>query len=284
MTAPCAYYNEIDPGKAAWLRNLIDAGLIAPGEVDTRSIVDVAPADLLGFAQCHFFAGIGVWSYALRLAGWPDERPVWTGSCPCQPFSLLGKREGTADERHLAPAWLTLVHQCAPQRIYGEQVASAIREGWLDALQDDLEAHGYAVGSTTFPACSVGAPHERQRLYFGAQRLADVLGPRLEGHTGDGRDGDQSRRLDADAPRSAPPRVRDRDPHETNGFWRDPDWLLCRDDFWRPVEPGSFPMAAGTPARVLRLHAYGDAIVAPQAAAFIEAFDAACHEILGEPR
>ena len=82
-----AYYNEIDPFAAQWLRELIKAGHIALGEVDTRSIENVAADDLAGFTQCHFFAGIGTWSYALRCAGWPDDRPVWTGSCPCQPFS-----------------------------------------------------------------------------------------------------------------------------------------------------------------------------------------------------
>jgi len=64
-----AYYNEIDPYAAQWLRNLIAAGHIAPGEVDTRSILDVSPSDLTGFTQCHFFAGIGVWSHALRRGG-----------------------------------------------------------------------------------------------------------------------------------------------------------------------------------------------------------------------
>lgn len=52
---PSAYYNEIDPFAAQWLRNLIAAGHIAPGEVDERSIEDVTPDDLRGFTQCHFF-------------------------------------------------------------------------------------------------------------------------------------------------------------------------------------------------------------------------------------
>ena len=64
-----AYYNEFDPYAAQWLRNLIAAGLIPAGEVDERSIVDVAPSDLAGFVQCHFFAGIGGWALAARLAG-----------------------------------------------------------------------------------------------------------------------------------------------------------------------------------------------------------------------
>ena len=78
-------------------------GLIAFGDVDERDIRNVEVVDLEGYTQCHFFAGIGGWSVALRLAGWPDDRPVWTGSPPCQPYSTAGKGLGQKDERHLAP-------------------------------------------------------------------------------------------------------------------------------------------------------------------------------------
>jgi DNA (cytosine-5)-methyltransferase 1 len=161
-----AYYNENDPYAARWLRNLIAAGHIASGDVDERSIVDVRADDLRGYRQAHFFAGIGGWSYALRLAGWPDERPVWTGSCPCQPFSAAGKGAATDDERHLWPAWASLIAECRPGTIFGEQVEAAIGWGWLDAVFSDLEAQGYACGSAILPACGVGAPHIRQRLWF----------------------------------------------------------------------------------------------------------------------
>ena len=165
-----AYYNEIDPYAAQWLRNLIAAGHIAPGEVDERSIEDVCPADLAGFTQCHFFAGIGIWSYAARRAGWSDDRPLWTGSCPCQPFSAAGKGEGFADERHLWPAWHWLIAECRPDVVVGEQVAKA--GAWLDLVSTDLENSGYAVAAADLPACGFGAFHIRQRFYFTAKRLA----------------------------------------------------------------------------------------------------------------
>ena len=170
-----AYYNEWDKPTAAWLRELAARGLVAPGIVDDRSITDVRPDDLMGYDQCHFFAGIGGWSLALRLAGWPDDLPVWTGSPPCQPFSVAGKRKGQADERHLAPVWLDLVRECRPSTIFGEQVEGAIAFGWLDELFNELEAIGYACRAFVLPACSVGAPHIRQRLWIVAERNNDEL-------------------------------------------------------------------------------------------------------------
>jgi DNA (cytosine-5)-methyltransferase 1 len=161
-----AYYNEIDPYAAAWLRNLIAAGHIADGVVDERSIVDVRPEDLNGFAQVHFFAGLGGWSHAARLAGWPDDRPLWTGSCPCQPFSNAGKRAGTADERHLWPEMHRLVAALRPPVVAGEQVASRAGLEWLDGVCADLEAAGYATGAIDLCAAGVGAPHIRQRLWW----------------------------------------------------------------------------------------------------------------------
>lgn len=168
------YYNEFDPKTAAWLRELIKAGAIPDGHVDERSIVDVQPGDLKGYTQCHFFAGIGGWSYALQLAGWPSDRPVWSGSCPCQPFSTAGKGLAQADERHLWPVFFNLIKECRPKHVFGEQVASAIGKGWLDGVSADLESEGYACGATVLGAHSVGTPHIRQRLYW----VADSSGER----------------------------------------------------------------------------------------------------------
>lgn len=408
-TKPFALYNEIDPFAAQWLRNLIAAGHIAPGEVDERSIEDVTPDDLRGFTQCHFFAGIGVWSHSLRLAGWPDDRPVWTGSCPCQPFSAAGKGDGFADERHLWPHFFHLISERRPKHVFGEQVAAGNANVWFDLVQADLEGMGYAFGLVPFTSAGIGAPHIRERAYWVANanhgssdegkalrtgrpaildggsidgvahahgvindrrgnlrapgrdeysdsgddgRLADAGGEykgsarnkeragepcrvsedgwmgnanvtRLEGLSGNdgaaGREGatgptaapgfhDGMANTDNEQhsiaisgcglkhvstgrqqdPAAAAGLRGDYRPLEVNGFWRDADWLFCRDGKWRPVEPGTFPLVNGAAARlgrvepgmarvassnrVGRLKGYGNAINAQAAAAFIRAY------------
>jgi len=169
-----AYYNDNDPFVCAWLRSLIKEGLIADGEVDERSIQEVQTDDLKGFVQCHLFAGIGGWSYALRLAGWPDDRPVWTASVPCQPLSGAGRRQGHADRRHLWPALYRLIAECQPPVLFGEQVASPLGREWLAGVRADLEDLGYAVGAANLCAAGIGAPHIRQRLFW----VADAHGGR----------------------------------------------------------------------------------------------------------
>jgi DNA (cytosine-5)-methyltransferase 1 len=178
-----AYYNEYEKFAAQWLRNLIAADLIAPGEVDERSIRDVQPDDLRDFVQCHFFAGIGVWSHVLRRAGWPDDREIWTGSCPCQPFSVAGAKRGLADDRHLWPEFFRLIGERRPGVVVGEQVSSSDGLGWFDAVSADLEGAGYATGALDTCAAGVGAPHMRHRLYWLAHT---VPAGRAEGWTGTG--------------------------------------------------------------------------------------------------
>ena len=497
-----AYYNENDPHAAQWLRNLIAAGHIAPGEVDERDIRDVVPADLAGFTQCHWFAGIGVWSLALRQAGWPDDRPVWTGSCPCQPFSAAGKGKGIKDARHLWPDWFGLIRECRPPVIFGEQVASpqvigranrkdvhelwriernltflkdrvegqlskymqrlpeccgkgmgkaeaiinikqskqidsrgksasnsegvaiqfncglgrgkaetwylrddrdAIRSGnaerlehsivrsnnsrnglhkrehaigalcdkcsvwrlgrsadeidrargladtykqikrtiqtnrqaleetdgysWLNIIQVDLEGTHYSIGSCAAPAAGFGAPEIRQRLYWvanttGERRNGGQNTPRQTGRVGieaNGATGGLADTDDAGSQRrsvrgnrageravgatsvaggladtdctglqpgrqtAAAPRYRDTSiadggddgpelPGPVNGFWGTADWLFCTDGKWRPVRPGTFPLAHGVAGRVGSLCAFGNALVLPQAREFIWAY------------
>ena len=145
------YYNDNDPKACAWLRELIAAGELPAGDVDCRSITEIKADDLAKYDQCHFFAGIGGWPLALRWAGLEGVPGIWTGSCPCQPFSCAGRRGGTDDERHLWPAFRDLIGACRPAVVFGEQVASADVVGhvgarpakaactvWLDRVFDDL--------------------------------------------------------------------------------------------------------------------------------------------------
>src|SRR5688500_18876439 len=95
-----------------------------------------------------------------------DERPVWTGSCPCQPFSAAGKGGGFVDDRHLWPEFFRLIGERRPDTILGEQVASKDGLGWLDLVCADLEGADYACGSVDTCAAGFGAPHIRQRLFW----------------------------------------------------------------------------------------------------------------------
>ncbi len=200
MTSGIAVYNEIEPYAADWLENLEVAGHIAPGRVDRRSIHDVTAADVRDATQFHAFAGIGVWSYALRRAGWSDSRRVWTGSCPCQPFSSAGQGRGFDDPKHLWPDWFRLIRECRPGVIFGEQVSSPAGLAWFDAVSADLESEGYAVGAADLCAAGVGAPHLRQRLYF--MVYAHKAGWNEFGSGGVSGDIDASQRHDADRRRA----------------------------------------------------------------------------------
>ena len=279
-----AYYNEIDTFAAAWLRELIADGLIADGEVDERSILDVRPDDLRGFTQCHFFAGIGGWSRALRLAGWPDDRPVWTGSCPCQPLSVAGQRKGHADERHLWPAFHDLIAVCQPATVFGEQVASKLGREWLAGVRADLESSGYACGGADLCAAGVGAPHIRQRLWW----VADASGRRREqcdeGHRSvpkphpDIIDSGMADAINTGSQGRLPGRS-DQERQDFDGragrggadFW-DGEYIPCADGKARRIEPGIFPLADGVSNRVGTLRGAGNAIVPQVAGEFVKAF------------
>jgi len=287
-------YNEIDPFAAAWLDRLQQGDHIEPGPVDQRSIADLAKGDLDGFDQVHFFAGIGGWSLALRLAGWPTAVPVWTGSCPCQPFSSSGKRRGVKDERHLWPEMRRLIAECQPPIVFGEQVASNDGRDWLAGVRADLEALGYGVGAADLCAAGIGAPHVRQRLFWCGIRARD-------GRLGHASDAQPQGRLvhvwEGAGSRSSSSRLADAhgqgfsrhgrpfNLHDSaqwhhpqrygaqGGVWHDAKWHPCLDGKRRriPIEPEFFPVAHGVSARVGRLRGYGNAIVPQVAAQFVAA-------------
>ena len=232
-----AYFNENSAFPAAWLENLTAAGHIAKGEIDDRDIRQVTPDDLRGFDQCHFFAGIGVWSYALRLAGVPDDARVWTGSCPCQPWSGVsrGRAKGKADPRHLWPAWFKLIRECRPPVVFGEQVSGGDGLLWLDTVPSDLECECYACRAFDRDAAGWGLP-PRKRLFFVA--YPDSEGQRMRPEH------EQMARISKAAELAQENRV----------------------------DPGALDDSGdGDSVRMARLRAYGNAIVPQVAAAFIRA-------------
>jgi DNA (cytosine-5)-methyltransferase 1 len=302
------FYNDNEPYAAQWLRNLISAGHLPKGEVDERSIEEIQP-DECG-STSHFFAGIGGWPYALRLAGWPDECPVWTGSCPCQPFSAAGKSRGVGDERHLWPAFRRLIAERRPTALFGEQVASKAGRLWLAGVRADLERMGYAVGAADLAAASVGAPHIRQRLYWVAYAECE----RLEG-------AEQQRKWEREQQRSrneslsggvgntAGKRLQDGrerqcEVNKATSAWSDSERIQFSDGKSRRIEPGTFPLVAGIPkgmvrgsdssvainpqaspdGRVMRLRGYGNSIIPQVAAEFVMAFMESVDELRKESR
>lgn len=302
-------FNDFEEFCCHWMHNLFCSD--SPGFfTDNTPIQEISPQELGHFKRVHLFAGIGGWEYALRLAGWPEDWPVWTGSCPCQPFSGAGKGKGIEDERHLWPEMFRLIKECKPPVIFGEQVASPAGIEWMQSVQTDLEGEGYEVGQLDLCAAGFGAPHIRQRIFW----VAYCLGEGLERLRWDGNRSDKSRRVQEDEAGSAAescsngwlddthgqhfPATRnekgientgrastfervadksgircgesgsdkpndggngasgncsDRWTYPTQGFWSDPDWLFCRDGKWRPVEPGTFPLAHGVPRDLVKL-------------------------------
>lgn len=294
------YYNELNPEAAAWLRELIRVGVIAPGEVDERSITKITYDELKRFNQCHFFAGIGGWSLALRLAHWPDDKPVWTGSCPCQPFSQAGKRQVDSDERHLWPAFRAAIAECRPAIVFGEQVAGKDGRIWLAGVRSDLETLGYAVGAADLCAAGVSAPHIRQRLYWVAnplhgeqRRPTQQVEDESHHHRMGNADGTRSQgRNGTKLPERAGERIAwshgscsrlvNADGYHSH-WWSGPLQVgrnSCEAEIerggrkyraqWR-IKPGLSLLADGIPHRVGLLRGYGNAIVPQLAAEFIQA-------------
>jgi len=300
------YYNDNDPFICAWLRELIANGLITPGVVDEQSIDAIRPDDLAGYRRVHFFAGIAGWDYALKLAGWPAGREVWTGSCPCQPFSAAGKQQALHDERDKWPAFFSLIAECRPEWVFGEQVEAAIRWGWLDRICDDLGRESYTVRAAVLPACGVGAPHIRQRLFWVAHRdgngtqwagraqfefISDGAVQRLGKSHGSrwgagqsaaaalgygsaiesaGNDGGLGNALGAGLEGR---RINTGKYADQRTPWAASQPVYCRNGKWRriPLEPALQPLAPWLPNRVGLLRGAGNSIVPQVAAAFIKA-------------
>ena len=262
-TGGSAWYNEIDREAVLWLRELIRAGDLPSGVVSDADVADVTP-DEIGAGDAHFFAGIGGWPLALKRSWWPASVPLWTGSCPCQPFSTAGSREGEDDERHVWPDWFSLIRELRPQYIVGEQVASPDAHGWMRGVQRDLESIDYAVGYAVLPAAGFGAPHLRERLWWCAALgwVEDADGGRPDGAH----------------PSEAQARPAEGSPHSA---WRSNRRLYCPFDQRErrvPTADAGIPIVAdGISARVAisASAGFGNSIVPVAGTTFINAFGCA---------
>ncbi len=340
MTAT-AYYNEIDPFAAAWLRNLIDAGCIAPGVVDTRSIEEVTANDL---KDSHSAISSPGSASGLTPCGAPDGLTVAPSGQVPAPASHSASQENAGNSTTPATCGHMVLPCIAvpPSRYLGEQVASKDGLAWFDVVQLNLEEAEYAVAVVNLCAAGIGAPHIRQRLFWVADATYKQHQKRLSGcaeshrprsgrspaestgyclphglaHTNNdsrerrlsgwqdsqrevingssGCGGTDSRLAYADneqRPLTLPAKgyedisrqwnknseaiagfSSDSGTSPVNGFWRDADWLFCRDGKWRPVKPGLKPLVNGLAGRVGQVRAYGNAIVAPVAETFIRAY------------
>ncbi len=286
------FYNEWNIHAAQWLKSLCAAGKIPDGEVFSSDIRDLKAGDC--GATGHFFAGIGGWPLALDWAGYRSLE-CWTGSTPCQPFSTAGRRKGFDDERDLWPVWLKLIAECRPPIIFGEQSASKAGRAWLSRLRADLEALGYRIGAADLCAAGAGAPHIRQRLYFGAVADSYSREPKRDRYqvarkakASSSQAREQWVRAEpnpsepacrvADAPSPGPFIILNegepnKEPLRLSGI---PDWradvVECRDGRRRPIEPGTWPLAHGFPGRLELIRGYGNAVVPQLAAQFVAAF------------
>ena len=150
------------------------------------------------------------------FSGWRGRVDILTGGFPCQPFSIAGQRKGSDDNRYLWPEMLRAVREIQPGWIVGENVGGILsmvqpgqevevaneqslfgednrkrvvlrQEYVIETICQDLECEGYSVQPVLIPACAVGAPHRRDRVWFIAKRntSSDTDGQRRDGRGGD---------------------------------------------------------------------------------------------------
>ena len=97
---------------------------------------------------------------------------IITGGYPCQPFSVAGRKKGEEDPRHLWPEMFRLVQELRPSWVIGENVSGHIKLG-LDTVLKNLESEGYSARTFSISASSVGANHQRERVWIVANAKQD---------------------------------------------------------------------------------------------------------------
>ena len=206
----------------------------------------------------------------LRADGiFPD---VLVGGYPCQPFSVAGRQRGEEDERHLWPEVHRLIRELRPRWVICENVSGHIKLG-LDEVLSTLEAEGYTVWPFVIPACSVDAPHKRDRVWIVANSHSSADGrasrqdEREDGQVSQRNNGgvvDQSGEIRTAMADSQSERLQGRTEEQVYGVGDvsqqfDGSGADFRDGW--PTEPNVGRVANGVPSRSHRIKALGNAVV-----------------------
>ncbi len=177
---------------------------------------------------------------------------VITGGFPCQPFSIAGKRRGTEDNRFLWNEMLSVITRFRPAWVIGENVTGIISMA-LDEILFGMENNGYSVRVFVFPACSVGAPHKRERIFVvGHANRGGEHGPTVN---------DETSMLPGVYPDAAIKRL---EGFEREGLYGEGNGFTDIYGGGWEIEPGICRMADGVSHRMDRLKCLGNAVVPQQ--------------------
>ena len=191
-----------------------------------------------------------------------EKIDIITGGYPCQPFSVAGRKKGEKDPRHLWPEYFRLVQELQPTWVIGENVSGHIKLG-LDTVLKNLESEGYSARTFSISASSVGANHQRERVWIVA-------------HSKHNSDQQQVSRSDGEEKKiSREHRKEDsqsRKPSRTNSIWQQNNRHETAENVrqssrseeasgWWNIEPNVGRVAHGVSNRVHRLKSLGNSLI-----------------------